>query len=74
MMGEVLNKPLVDVSEAQEQLHFLLVRQNRPLGNSGYFDGIHADGIVRDDDSKILYLHTFKLTFLWFKEKVVNVK
>jgi hypothetical protein len=53
MMGETLNKPLIEISEAKEQFH-LLVRWNRPFGNSGYFDRIHTDGIVRYDDSEIL--------------------
>ena len=64
MMGEILNELSVEVSEAQEWLHFLLVEWNRPFGNSGNFDGIHADGVVRNDDSEMLYLCMFKLTFL----------
>jgi hypothetical protein len=64
MMGEILNEPLIKIGEAKEQLHLLLVKQNRPFGNSSYFDGIHMDITVRYDDSKILYLHTFKLLFL----------
>jgi hypothetical protein len=55
-------------------LYFFLVRWNGPFGNFSHFDGIHADGIMRDDNSEILYLHAFKFTFLWFKKKVVDVK
>ena len=73
-MGKVLNEPSVEVSESQEQLHFLLVGWDRPFGNSSHLDRIHADRIVRDDNSEILYLHVFELTFFQFKEKVVNVK
>ena len=74
MMGEILNKPLVEVSEAQEQLHLILVGWNRSFGNSSYFDRIHVDEIVRDDNPKILYLCVLELAFMWFKEKVVDVK
>ena len=74
MVGEILNEPLVEVSEPKERLHFLLVGRNGPFGNSSDFDRIHADGVVRYDNSKILYLRAFKLAFLWFKEQVVNVE
>src|SRR5271169_4865409 len=68
MVGEVLNEPSVEVSETKERLHFLLIRWNGPFRNSGNFDGIPADGVVRYDNSEILYLCVFELAFLRFKE------
>jgi hypothetical protein len=72
MVGEILNEPSIEIGEAKEQLHLFLVRWNRPFSNSAYLDGIHTDGIVRYDDSEILYLHTFKLAFLQFKKEVTS--
>src|ERR1700679_2585307 len=40
VMGEILNEPSIEVSEAKERLHLLLIRRNGPFGNAGNFDGI----------------------------------
>ena len=74
MVGKILDKPSVKVSESEKGLHFLFVGWDRPIRHSRHLDRIHPHGIVRDDDSKIFHLCPFELTLFWFQEKIVFVK
>ena len=66
MMRKVLDEPLVEVSEAKERLYFFPVGRNGPVGYSGNFDGVHFDGIVGDNDSKIFHSFLFEFTLVRF--------
>src|SRR5271155_4341785 len=74
MMGKVLDKLFVKVSESEKGLHFFFVGRDGPIRHSRYFDRIHPYQIVRDDNSKIFHLCPFELTLFWFQEKIVFVK
>ena len=55
-MGEPLDEPAVEVGKAQERLHFLPVRQNRPFHYSSYLDWVHLNGILGNNHSKHMVL------------------
>src|SRR5271156_1409451 len=68
MVREVLNEPPVEVGKAKKRLYFLLAAWDRPFGDSGHFNRVHADRVVGYNDSKILHLCPLKLTLLRLKE------
>jgi len=61
---EVSIELFVAVGESEEGLHFLLIRQSRPLGNTSDLDWVHRDGVVRDDHSKVLDRGFLKLALV----------
>jgi len=68
---EPLDEPAVEVGKAQERLHFLPVRRNRPFRYSSYLDWVHLNGILGNNHSQVLHFCLFKLALLGFKEEVV---
>ena len=42
----------------------LLIRQSRPFSDTSNLDGVHRDGVVRDDHSEVLNSGFLKLTFI----------
>jgi len=64
MFREVLDKVLVGIGEAQEGLHLFLVCQSRPFRNACDLDGVHRDGVVGDDHSKVLNRSLLKLALV----------
>ncbi|KAF8192860.1 hypothetical protein K438DRAFT_1829820 [Mycena galopus ATCC 62051] len=51
---ERLDEPPVEVCEAKELLHVLLVLRGGPGGDSGDLDWVHLDVVVQDDDAEVL--------------------
>ena len=64
MLRKVFAEPLVEISEAQEGLHLLLVRWGWPFCDSGNFDQVHRDGVVRYDHSEVFDRHFFEFTLV----------
>src|SRR6266508_1202715 len=64
MFQKVLNKPPIEVGEAQEGLYLLLVCRSRPFGNASNLDWIHCNGVMGDDHSEILDCGLLKLALV----------
>ncbi len=71
MFGEALDEPSIEVSESQEGLHFLLIRQGRPILNASNLDRVHCYQVVRDDHPEILDRGLLKLAFVCSKVEFV---
>ena len=67
VLGEVFNKLPIEVGEAQEGLHLLLIRRGGPFRNSSHFDRVHRDGVVGYDYPEVLNRRPFELAFVWPK-------
>ena len=74
MVGEVLNEALVEVCEPDEGLDFAFISGSRPLCDSGHLYWVHSDFSFRDNESKVLDFHSFKLTLLWLEVELVPLK
>jgi len=61
---EVLDEAMVEVNEAYESLHISLVLWDGPLVDSGDFNRVHRNLVLRDDQSKVFNLLLVELTFL----------
>jgi len=61
---EVLDEAMVEVNEAYESLHISPVLWDRPLVDSGDFNRVHHNLVLRDDQSKVFNLLLVELTFL----------
>lgn len=73
-LGEILDKPAVEVAKPKECLYVLDTLGSRPLHNNSDLDRVHAKRIVRDDKSKEFHRLSFKETFLWFGIEVILLK
>jgi len=65
---EILDKTTVEVNEAYESLHISPVLRDRPIADSGNFNRVHLDLVLRDDQSEVLNLLLIELTLLWVEE------
>ena len=63
-VGEGLDEAPVEVREADEHLHVLLVLRRRPGGDSGDFDRVHLDTVVRDNHPEVFDRRLLELTLL----------
>ena len=70
-MRKLFDKPAIEISEPDEGLDFLFVRQGWPFCYAGDLDGIHLDLVVRDDHTEIFEAGFFKLTLLVLEVQVV---
>ena len=61
---EVLDKVTVEVNKAYEGLHISPVLQGGPLADSGNFNRVHRDLVLRDDQPEVFNLLPVELTFL----------
>ena len=59
---------MVEVNKAYESLHISLVLWDGLLTNSGDFNRVYCDLVLRDDQSKIFNLLSVELTFLQTEE------
>ena len=59
---------MVEVNEAYESLHISPVLQDRLLADSGNFNRVHRDLVLRDNQSEVFNLLLVELTFLWTEE------
>src|SRR6267378_3590558 len=64
VLGKVLNKPAVEVSEPKERLYFFLIGWGRPFCYTRNFDQVHGDRVVGYDHSKVLNHGFFELTLV----------
>ena len=74
MVGEVLDKPSIEIGESNKGLDFLFISGDGPFRNSGNFNGIHLNGIVAYNDFEIFHFCPFKLALFRFQENIVFVK
>ena len=63
-----MDEATVKVNEAYESLHISLVLQDGLLADSGNFNRVHRDLVLRDDQSEVFNLLPVELTFLWTEE------
>ena len=61
---KVFNEAMVEVNKAYKGLHVSLVLQGGPLTDSGNFNRIHRDLVLRDDQPEVFNLLLVELTFL----------
>jgi len=59
---------MVEVNEVYESLHVSLVLQGRPVIDSGNFNKVHCNLVLRDDQSEVFNLLPMELTLLWMEE------
>jgi len=59
---------MVEVNEAYESLHISLVLRDGPLIDSGDFNRVYHNLVLRDDQSEVFNLLLVELTFLWMEE------
>ena len=65
---EILDKTTVEVNEAYESLYISPVLRDRPIADSGNFNRVHLNLVLRDDQSEVLNLLLIELTLLWVEE------
>ena len=65
---EVLDEATVEVNEAYKGLHVSPVLRGGPLTDSGNFNRVHRDLVLRDDQPKVFNLLPVELTFLRTEE------
>ncbi len=71
MFRKAFNKAPVEVGKAEKGLHLLLVCRSGPFGDTSNLDGIHRDGVVRDDHSEVFDSGFLKLTFICLEIQLV---
>ena len=59
---------MVEVNKAYESLHVSLILWGRLIADSGNFNRVHFDLVLRDDQSEILNLLLMELTLFQAKE------
>jgi len=65
---EVLDEATIEVNEAYEGLHISPVLWNGLLTDSGDFNRVHRDLVLRNDQSEVFNLLLVKLTLLRMEE------
>ena len=71
MFRKVLDKPPIEVGEAQKGLHLLLVRQSGPFGNASNLDWIHSNRVMGNDHTKILNCGLLKFALVGAEVELV---
>ena len=71
MLGKVLNKPVVEVSEPKEKLYSFLIGWGRPFHYTCNFHGIHLRLSMGDDKSEVLNLGLSELALVMSEIKFV---
>src|SRR5438445_2972422 len=68
---KAFDKALVEVGKAEKGLHLLLVCRSGPFSDTSNLDGVHCDGVVRDDHSEVLNSGFLKLAFIRLEIQLV---
>ena len=61
---KVFNEAMVEVNKAYKGLHVSLVLRDGPLIDSGNFNRVHCNLVLRDDQPEVFNLLLVELTFL----------
>ena len=65
---KVLDEVMVEINEAYESLHISPVLWDGLLADSGNFNRVYCDLVLRDDQSEVFNLLLVELTFLQMEE------
>ena len=65
---KVLDEVMVEVNEAYESLHISPVLWDGLFADSGNFNRVYCDLVLRDDQSEVFNLLLVELTFLQMEE------
>jgi hypothetical protein len=74
MVQKFFDEMAIEVSEAQEGLHFLLCCGGWPLHHSCYFNWVHTNLTFGNDQAEVLNCGSFKFALVMPKEEFVLVK
>ena len=70
--AEISNVHAVEIQEAEKRSNFLQGRGSLPILYALDFDRVHGDGVLTDNNTKVLHFSLFELAFLGFQIKIVD--
>ena len=73
-LGEIMNKPMVEVNEAQELLKVLFVVGYRPISKCFNLLRVHPELPLKNDNAQVFHFKGLKDALLGFEEKLVKTQ